>query len=482
MSTLSNNLPTFRQRVLQAGFWTLSGYAMNQALRLGGNLILTRLLFPEAFGLMAIVQALIIGLTMLTDIGIGPSIIQKAKGNDPNFVNTAWTVQLVRGILIWIGVCVLALPFANLYDQSILVGMLPVVGMTAIISGFNSTKIFTAQRNLEAKRVTQIEVGSYALGLLCTIYFAWLIQSVWALVWGALITSCLKAISSHALLHGIRNRIAWDRDALGQLMGFGRWILLSSTLTVLSVEGVRLMIGAMLDMSQLAFYTLASTMSLLLWQATQYLASYVLFPVYSEIYRTNPKNLMAVLYKTRLVLIFPSWCLAALFVFFGVEIMQTLYDSRYHESGNMLEVLALGTLASCIWGSNAGVLLGIGKVATHTLLTAMQIACQLTGMLIGYHYGGGIGVIAGVAVANWMMYPVSAVVMSRNGLWQPWLDLTFFAASVLLVMAAEPQWFTAILAGPDSSCGAGFNGDSCPAAFNFNNWFLSPAWAVSSAA
>jgi O-antigen/teichoic acid export membrane protein len=201
----------------------------------------------------------------------------------------------------------------------------------------------------------------------------------------------------------------------------------------LSIEGVRLLIGAMLDMRQLALYTLASTMSLLLWQATQHLASRVLFPVYSEIYRTNPKNLIAVLYKTRFTIILPSWCLAALFTFFGVDIMGVLYDPRYRDSGAMLELLAAGTFAGCVWGSYAGVLLAMGKVATHTLMTAIQIVCQISGMLIGYHYGGSIGVIAGVAAANWMMYPVSAFVMSRNGLWQPKLDLLFLTASILVV-------------------------------------------------
>jgi O-antigen/teichoic acid export membrane protein len=294
-------------------------------------------------------------------------------------------------------------------------------------------------------------------------------QSVWALVWGGLMGSCLKMIASHVFLHGVRNQFAWDRDALDQLIRFGRWIMLSSTLTCLSTEGVRLLLGAMLDMRLLALYTLASTMSLLLWQATQHLAGNVLFPVYSEINRTNPQKLMAVLYKTRLTLIIPSWCLALVFTFFGAEIMKTLYDPRYHESGHMLEILAVGTFASCIWGSNAGVLLGIGKVTTHTFLTAMQIVCQISAMLIGYHYYQALGAVAGVAAANWMMYPVSAIVMSRNKLWQPWLDLAFLVASLLVVMAAEPQWISAILTGSDIPCGAGFDGIDCPSVLNINN-------------
>lgn len=435
----SKNTLTLRQRVLQSGSWTLAGYGVNQALRLGGNLILTRLLFPEAFGMMAIIQAVLYGVHMLTDVGIGPSIVQKDRGNDPAFLNTAWTVQVVRGFLAWIGLCALALPMAKFYGEPLFASLLPVVGLTAIIGGFNSTKLHTAQRNLEVARVTQIEIGTYALGLLCTVYLAWLMQSVWALVWGSVISACMRMFASHVALHGIKNRFAWDRDTVSHLRGFGRWILLSSALTFLSVEGARLLIGAMLDMRQLALFTLASTMSLLLWQAMQLVASRVFFPAYSEVHRINPKNLITVLYKARLTLILPSWGLAVLFVFFGSHLMETLYDERYHGSGIMLEQLALGSLVACIWGSYSNVLLAMGKVAAMTALTAVQIMCQFGAIYIGYHYWGATGIVMGVAAANWIMYPVNAFVMYRNGLWQPKLDLVFLAASVLIVVLVWPD-------------------------------------------
>ena len=435
----SKKSPTLRQRVLQSGSWTLAGYGVNQALRLGGSLILTRLLFPEAFGMMAIIQVVMYGVHMLTDVGIGPSIIQKDRGNDPAFLNTAWTAQIVLGFLAWGGLCALAWPMGKLYGEPLLVGMLPIVGFGAIIGGFNSTKLHTAQRNLEAARVTQIEIGSYALGLICTVYLAWLMQSVWALVWGGLIAASLKMIASHIALHGIKNQFAWDRDAISHLRGFGRWILLSSALTFLSVEGARLLIGALLDMRQLALFTLASTMSLIFWQAMQQVAGRVFFPAYSEVHRSNPKNLLTVLYKARLTLILPSWGLAVIFIYFGSTIMETLYDARYHESGAMLEQLAAGLLVACIWGSYSGVLLALGRVAAMTALTATQIVCQFSAMYIGYHYWGGAGIVIGVAVANWMVYPLYALVMSRNGLWQPKLDLLMLAASALIVALAWPE-------------------------------------------
>jgi O-antigen/teichoic acid export membrane protein len=275
--------------------------------------------------------------------------------------------------------------------------------------------------------------------MLCTIILAWFQQSVWALVWGNLITAFLKMLASHVALHGIRNRFAWDRDALDHLVGFGRWILLSSVLTFLSTEGSRLLVGALLDMRQLALFTLASTMNLLFWKAMLKVTGAVFFPAYSEVFRTNPKKLMAALYKARLALVLPNWSLAVLFVFFGGQLMGILYDERYHGSGPMLELLAAGSLAGCMWGSYTGVLLATGKVATQTLLTVAHIILQFGGMFIGYHYGKGTGIVVGLAAANWIMYPVSAFAMYHNGLWQFKLDLIFLAASVLMVVLAWPH-------------------------------------------
>ena len=418
---------------MQSGYWTLTGYGVSQVLRLGGNLILTRLLFPEAFGMMAIIQAVIYGVHMLTDVGIGASIVQKDNGNDPVFLNTAWTVQIVRGFLACLVLLALAAPVANFYEEPLLANMLRVIALTAIIGGFFSTKLHTAQRNLEAGRLTLIEVGTYAFGLLATIFLAWWLQSVWALVWGSFITDSTKMIVSHVGLHGIKNRLTWNRAALNQLLGFGRWILLSSALTFMSVEGARLFIGAVLDMRQLALFTLASTMSLLFWQAMQQVANRVFFPAYSEVHRSNPQNLISVLYKVRLTLILPSWGLAVLFVFFGTWVMELLYDERYHESGVMLQQLGAGTLVACLWGSYSGVLLARGKVAAMTTLTAIQIICQFSMMVIGNHYGGSAGLVMGVAAANWLVYPAYAWVMSRNGLWQQKLDMPFLGISVLIL-------------------------------------------------
>ncbi|MGP1683248.1 MAG: oligosaccharide flippase family protein, partial [Giesbergeria sp.] len=238
----SNQL-TLKHRIFRAGGWAVFGYGTIQLLRFAGNLILTRLLFPEAFGLMAIVQAVMVGLNMMSDVGIEQSIIHNKKGNEPVFVNTAWTVKVVRGVLMWIALWVLADPLALFYGEPILAQLLPVVGVSAVIAGLGSTNIAMADRNLGIAKTTIIDVGSYGFGLIVTVVFAWIDRSIWSLVIGNIAGTAAKTVASHVWLDGIRNRFFWEAESLGALLTFGRWIFVGSALTFLAGEGSRLLIG-----------------------------------------------------------------------------------------------------------------------------------------------------------------------------------------------------------------------------------------------
>ena len=40
-----------------------------------------------------------------SDLGFGPSIIRSKDGNRPGYLNTAWTMQAVRGVVLWLACC-----------------------------------------------------------------------------------------------------------------------------------------------------------------------------------------------------------------------------------------------------------------------------------------------------------------------------------------------------------------------------------------
>ena len=425
---------SLRLRALRAGAWAIVGYGANQVLRLGGNLLLTRLLFPEAFGLMALVQSVMVGLAMFLDVGVEASIIQNKRGHEESFINTAWTVQIVQGVLIWIGVCILSEPAAWFYKAPMLAQLLPVAGLQSLMSGFNSTKLPLAARNLAVKRRVLIEVLSYLFGLVCMVIWAWLTRSIWSLVGGTLIGALTKTIASHLALPGVRNRWSYSKEAFREIFGFGQWVLLSSIVTYIAGEGNKLLVGAFLGVKLLAFFTLAATFSGLFGQVALQLNNFMLFPAYSEIVRTRPEALRRVATRARTMMLLPAWIITAAFVFWGNQFMGLLYDRRYLMSGFILQMLSLGQLLGILGNSYIGLFWAKGLVSTSTALLVAQVVIQLVGMVVGNHFWGAAGVIVSTAAVGWLIYPLLAFVYFRLGLWEPRLDLPIVAASVLIAL------------------------------------------------
>lgn len=165
-------------RALRSMTWLMMKYGGAQGLRLASNLILTRLLYPEAFGLMALVSVVTVGLALFSDIGLGPSIQQNPRGDDPEFLDTAWVIQILRGTGLWLGTCVLALPAAAFYGEPALAYYLPIAGLASVINGFAPTKIETAHRHLLLGRLTALELASQAVGIGGMVILAVLTESV----------------------------------------------------------------------------------------------------------------------------------------------------------------------------------------------------------------------------------------------------------------------------------------------------------------
>ena len=424
--------PSLKQRALRGSVWTFTGYGTSQILRLGSNLLLTRLLFPEAFGLMALVQAFMIGLEMFSDVGIGPSIIQNKRGNDPAFLNTAWTLQVFRGLALWICACLIAWPAARFYSEPMLRQLLPVVGLTSLIAGLNSTKLATSNRQMMLGRLTLIELGTQVLSLTVMIVGAWMYRSVWALVVGGIVGALAKMILSHIAFEGEKNRFHWEREAFKELHRFGRWIFFSTALGFIASQGDRLIIGRLMDVRFLGVYTVALTLSLLPSEVIRQSAGRVLFPSYAELIRDRPERLYRILRKSRLIMLALSWSGSLVLIVFGEKLIGLLYDGRYADAGWMLQILTIGTLGNILGLSYDGILLATGKTFTLSIILATQICVKVAAMFLGAYWGGQHGVIISLACVSWIVYPVEAICFARLSLWQPEVDLPLIAlASVV---------------------------------------------------
>ena len=77
---------SYRARAIRSTGMTLLNFGGDNALRLIANLVLTRLLFPEAFGLMALITVVTAAALMFSDFGFLGAVIQDPRGEEPAFL------------------------------------------------------------------------------------------------------------------------------------------------------------------------------------------------------------------------------------------------------------------------------------------------------------------------------------------------------------------------------------------------------------
>lgn len=421
------------RRSLAGGLWTLLAYGGSQVLRLVSNLVLTRLLAPEYFGQMALVNVFLIGVNMFSDLGLGPSVVQSGRGADRRFLDTAWTLQGARGLLIWLLCVAGAWPFAHFYRDPMLVPLVIVTGLTALISGLNSTKMLTAFRELSIGRVTLIELGSQALTVVFTVAYASAFSSVWALVNAALFGALLKLLASHAMLPGPQDRPAWDRDALNELIGFGKWIFLSTVLSFAANSAASLILGRFVSMTEVGVFSIAVTLANVVGQASEQIGSKVLFPLYAKIKTLPLDQLRARVFRIRLsmmALFLPAlWGLSV----FGQQVVNLLLDHRYHDGGWILRLFATCAIPSIVTGTGP-FYLALGNSRLMTVNSAVKLGLYVACAFGGLWLAGTRGLIVGMAAHSLGMYFLDAVIQWRYRIWIPRLDATALAVSGAVVL------------------------------------------------
>lgn len=422
-----------RDQAIRGTLWTMFGYGSSQVFRLIGNIIVARLLFPEAFGIMGIVFAVMTGLTMFSDIGLGPSVIQHPRGEDRSFLRTAWTLQVGRGVSIWLLSALLAWPVYWLNKEPLLLWLIPIAGFTAVLSGFNSLSLFTYKRRLHFGRVTLLHVFAHFAGAVAMITWAWYRPTVWALLAHAFVSTGVMFIGSFVFVPETPMGFQWEPGAARDLVRFGRWIFIGTALTFLVSRLDIFILGGLVGMGALGVYTVAKNYSRAAIDALMALTTTVLFPVYSRLAERGTEALRTQTVKMRagLLALFlpPLWALAV----GGHYLIAFLYDDRYQDAAWILRILAAGAVGAAIASTIEPVLLAKGDSFRHMLQLASRLALQIAGMALGAHLAGVRGFIIGLAAADVINYPVVVALVRKYGVWLPVVDGIAYGASVLVI-------------------------------------------------
>ncbi len=387
---------------------------------------MTRLLAPELFGLMSIASIVMVGLTLLTDIGIRQNIIQHRHDNDQEFFDAAWTLQIFRGFAIWLTSCLLsvilsALNEANVFSEDSIYSddrlpiIISIISLSAVIEGFSPIKFSLSIRKLDQTRITFIEISAQLLGVLAMLIWIYFDRSIWAMVMGWLYGVAAKIILSYILIPGRNNRIVWNLRAFKTIIKFGKWIFLTSLIGFMLTSGDRLILGIKTSPETMGFYSIAFLMVNTIYMMTSKLSSSIIFPALSDVFRRRPEDLSKTLYNFK-IWIDSGMLFTSGFLFStGGLIVDLLYDDRYAQAGGILQILAL-TLVANRYAIADQCYLSMGKPHVMTYLIAMRTMVFYILVPFGLYTYGLNGALWCIVLSGIVTIPASLLAQHKFGI------------------------------------------------------------------
>ncbi len=326
------------ERVVHAGIWAVALRLLNRLFQFTRTIILARVLSPNDFGLFGITLLAFSVLNTFSQTGLQVALVQK-KGDIKPYLDTAWTIQIIRGGALAI-VLFGAAPFlASFFNNPVATPLLQVVGLSALFQGFTNIGVVYFQKELEFhKRFAYMFSGTIA-DLIVAIPTALILKNAWALVFGLLAGNLVQAIVSY-LIHPYRPSFILQRNKVKELFAFGKWIFAQTLVAFLGTKSDSFFVGKMLQVQALGFYQMAYRFSNLLIPEISNVVSKVALPAYSKM-QDNEQGLKRAFLLILEISTVVSMPLTAGILLLGPEFVHIFLGEAWTPMVSVLRILAV---------------------------------------------------------------------------------------------------------------------------------------------
>lgn len=388
-----------RAKAARGGMSLGAGTAAEQVSRFARNMLLARLLMPSAFGAMAIVMSSSSIITALSDVGLGPAVIQHPRGTEDSFLDAAWWLGLVRALFIYAFVFATAPWVARFYVNPELSGLLRVTLLATILDAMLSPRSKRIQKEMKFTRYSIIINGGSILGVITTVVLALVLRNVWALAFGYCAENVFRCLFSYILCPGLPS-LKIDRTAYGELIHFSKGMFGLSFFNLIFSRADIFVLGKLVSANTLGLYTLA--VYLVQTPATFLInmMGNLLLPAFSHVRGDKERY-------NRMLSEVTSWTLllglpvVTMFWFCGSSLLTLVYGARYAIGGVTLAVAGLVALLNVLNNFITSLFFAEGKPALHRRAVAASAAVMVVCIYPVCHYMGIVGgqVSALVAIA-----------------------------------------------------------------------------------
>lgn len=354
---------SLKSRALRGGFWLGIGSSFEYGLRLLRNIILTRILVPEVFGLMAIVIAVNAALEAFTQIGVREAVIQSPVGEEETYLNGAWWLSFVRSIGLF-AIAMICVPWiTSFYSISQYSWMIRLSFLTILFNGAISAGSHIAQKRMDYKKWMLISSGGGAIGILTAIGLSLWLHNVWALVIGFVTEAVVRCLLSFVICPFIP-RLHFKKEHSQALLAFSRGMFGLPILFFVFTQADIFVVGKLLSKKELGLYSMAMSLAQIPMLLVTTIINPILMSMFSEKQQDKEWINSKIILSTKIITLAgtPIALFAALY---GKDLLAMIYSSEYSEIALPFALMLGSTLLRASSTPIANVYLSMGQPRLH---------------------------------------------------------------------------------------------------------------------
>ena len=353
---------------VQGVTWSLALRFFIRGFTIIRTIILARLLIPSQFGAYAVATITLAILELLTETGINVFLIQEQKIE--GYLNTAWFVSIVRGLLIGFLILLSSPLISNFFHSPDSQILLILIAGVAIIRGFVNPAVVKFQKDLKFNKEFAFRGTLLAVEAIIAITLAFILRSPVSLAISLLASAAFEVVLSQGLIRP-RPKLVFHKPQFLEVLRRGKWITAAGIFNYLYQNLDNIVVGRVLGVGSLGLYDTSYKIASVPITEFSDALSRVTFPVYSKIKDDKPRLLRAFV-KTTLglsVLVIPF----GVFLFFFPQIVVLLLGPNWEPAVPVLRVLSVLGIVRAISGSSSALFLAVNKANYVTFVTLASI-------------------------------------------------------------------------------------------------------------
>lgn len=432
---------SLRKEAARGVFWTATGNWGYEAATLIVFVLLSRLLTPEAFGLVALAAVFTALMKLIAEQGLVDAIVQRPD-LETQHLDTAFWVSIGFGVVLAALLSSTAWLIASLVNEPDIAPVLAWMSLSVVVSSFSSVQRAILAREMRFASLTARLLASVVVGGIVGVSAALMGFGVWSLV-AQVLTIEVVGVVTLWTASDWRPKRRFSRRRFRELFGFGVNVMGFKLLRFFNRRIDNLMVGSLIGASALGFYVIAYRLLGLLLNITSSVVGSVAFPVFSRIQDDHPRVQNAYYRSIRLIGIvsFPAF---AGVIAIAPELTRALFGNQWDSSVPVMRVLAIAGLLQSIMFVNGTVLKSLGKPGWRLAIMSATAGMLVLSFAIAVQWGI-VAVATAVVVVTYLTAPAWFVTVHwlielspGRFLRQIWPSLLATATMMAIVFAMKP--------------------------------------------